>query len=235
MHQHHHHHQQQQQQAIYAQQQQANLLLYQYNQLHSMQATYSNPTLSPVRYPQQSIEQQQPYRTDQLVPISPSSVQQQHMQKSSPVNMLPTSSPDAWLKGTTLNNPEVFRPIIRTISNTIMDVVPYNSTNNSVGSTTSSPPVSKSFESPKLSRHHYSKRQSALENYQRRQRLHSGSSCYESDSPEFSSTDEDAFQVRKKTYNLFIAPFTNKRKANPNTNFDNIFCLLFIFFFRIDF
>ncbi|CAF4575860.1 unnamed protein product, partial [Rotaria magnacalcarata] len=76
-------------------QQQANMLYYQYNQLHSMQPAYSNPALTSPRYVQQSIEQQQPaYRPDQLVPLSTpqetttvQQKQQQQIQRSSPITM----------------------------------------------------------------------------------------------------------------------------------------------------
>jgi hypothetical protein len=191
---HPHHHHQQQHQAMYAQQQQqqqANMLFYQYNQLQSMQANYSNPALTPARYMQQSIEQQQGYRPDQLVPQSSPQVTspiQQQIQRSSPINMVPTSSPNTWINSASLQNPAVFLPIIRNVSNTQLDAIPY-------ASSTSTPPVAMSFESPKLNRHHHSKRHS-LSDHQR-QRLHSGSSCYESDAADLSSNDDDEIEVKK--------------------------------------
>jgi hypothetical protein len=206
-HHHHHHHQQQQQQrqqqAMFAQQQQqqqANMLFYQYNQLQSM---HSNPALTSGRFMQQPMEQQQGYRPDQLVPqTSPqvtTPVQQQQLQRSSPITMVSISSPKAWMNGSTLQNPEVFLPIIRTVSNTKLDSIPYAVASNIGGSSTSTPTMAMLFESPKLSRHHHSKRQSSTDHHHhhRRQRLHSGSSCYESDSPDISSNDEDEFGVNK--------------------------------------
>ena len=205
-HQHHHHQQQQrQQQAMYAQQQQqqANMLFYQYNQLQSMHGTYSNPALTSIRY-----DQQQGYRSDQLVPQASSNGStpvQQPIQRSSPVNMLPGSSPKAWMHAQTLRNPEVFLPIIRTVSNPKLDVPPYVGPSSNLGSTTSTPPVVISFESPRSNHRQHSKRHSSSEQHhqqqrrrQRRQRLHSGSSCYESDSPVMSSNDEEESEVRKK-------------------------------------
>ncbi|CAF0830779.1 unnamed protein product [Rotaria sordida] len=207
MHPHHHHHQQQQQQqhrAMQAQQRQANMLFYQFNQLRSMQPSFSNPTLTPARYMQQSIEQQKPqqvYRTDQLVPQSSPLVttpvqQKQQIPRSSPINITSIDSPNAWMDGSLLKNSEVFRPIIRTLSNTKLDVVSYVTINNSLGSTNSIPSMVMSFESPRQIRHRRSKRQWSLGSHDQRPRLNSGSSCYESDSPEFYSQDDDEFEWR---------------------------------------
>jgi hypothetical protein len=208
---------------LYAQQQQqqANMLFYQYNQLQSMQGTYSNPALTSVRYMQQPIEQQQQvYRPDQLVPQSspqapPPAQQQQQLQRTSPINMISIPSPSTWLNGTPLQNPEVFLPIIRTVSNTKIDAVPYTGMNNNVGGRISTPIMAMSFESPKLSRHHHSKRQSSSDNRRGRQRLNSGSSCYESDSFELSSNDDDEFQVKKEKNLIYSWRFllkSNKKK-----------------------
>jgi len=205
-HHHHHHHnpqhqqQQQQQQAIFAQQQQqqqqqqqANMLFFQYNQLNSMQGTYSNPALTSARYMQQPLEQQQQgYRPDQLVPQTKTPVQQP-IKHSSPINVIPTSSPKAWMHSPQLQNPEGFLPIIRTPSTSKHELIPHMSTSNSIQSTTSTPPMAMSFESPKLSRRHHSKRHSSSD---RRQRLHSGSSCYESDSVDIHSNDEQEYEVK---------------------------------------
>jgi len=148
---------------------------------------------------QQPMDQQQGYRTDQLVPQSSpqgtTPVQQQQLQRSSPINMVPVSSPKAWMNGSALINPAVFRPIIRTLSNTQLDISPYAGASNSAGSTTSSPTMALLFGSPKSNRRYHSKRHSSTDHHNRRQRLHSGSSCYESDSPELSSNDEDEFEV----------------------------------------
>lgn len=219
MHSHHHHHQQQrQQQAMYAQQQQqqqqqANMLFYQYNQLQSMHGTYSNPALTSMRY-----DQQQGYRSDQLVPQSSSNGStpvQQPIQRSSPVNLIPGSSPHAWMHAQTLRNPEVFLPVIRTVSNPKLDLPSYVPTNNTLGSTTSTPPMIITFESPKSSHHQHSKRHSSSEQHhqqerrrRRRQRLHSGSSCYESDSPVMSSNEDEESEVStKRNVSMFIALF----------------------------
>lgn len=191
-HHHHHHHQQQrQQQAMYAQQQQqqANMLFYQYNQLQSMHGTYSNPALTSIRY-------------DQLVPQASSNGStpvQQPIQRSSPVNMISGSSPKAWMHAQTLRNPEVFLPIIRTVSNPKLDAPPYVGTSGNLGSTTTTttPPVLISFESPRSNHRQHSKQHHQQQRRrQRRQRLHSGSSCYESDSPVMSSNDEEESEVR---------------------------------------
>ncbi len=196
-------HQQQQhlQQAMFAQQQQqqqqqeANLLFHQYNQLRSMQAAYSNPALASVTYGQQPIDpqQQQLYRPDQLVPQIPTPIQQQ-MQPSEPINMIPMSSSNVWLTGSPipLSNSQVFRPIPHTTSLTMLDLASYHNRTNSISSEPSTPPMSTSFES---TRHYYSNQQSSPKNHRQRERLHSGSSCYESDSPDFSSDNEDEFEV----------------------------------------
>jgi hypothetical protein len=110
------------------------------------------------------------------------------------------------MNGPTLQNPEVFLPIIRTASNTKLDMTPYAGASNVGGSSTSSPTMALLFESPKLSRHRHSKRHSSIDyqHHNRRQRLHSGSSCYESNSPDVSSNEEDEFGVN-------IIEFIHKR------------------------
>ncbi|CAF1517482.1 unnamed protein product, partial [Rotaria sordida] len=132
-----------------------------------MQAAYPNPGLASIRYIQAPREQQkQKYRSDQLVPRSSPPVTspiQQQIQRSSPINMAPMASPNMWMNNTTLQNPALFRPIIRTISNgKIDDKTHVPNTNNNVGNVTAAPPLAMSFESPKLCRHHqhHSKRQS---------------------------------------------------------------------------
>ena len=187
------------------QHQHANMLFYQYNQLRSMQATYSNPTLTSAGFMPQAIEQQQDYRLDQLVPQSSSqgtTPVQQPIQRSSPISIVSISSPSAWMNGSALQNPEVFLPTIRTISNTKLDILPYTNTSSSLGSTTSTPIMTISFESPKSSRRrHHSKQHSSSEYHnRRRQRLHSGSSCYESDSPGLSSADEEQGEVNRNEF-----------------------------------
>jgi hypothetical protein len=201
-----HQHQQQQrlQQAMYVQQrqqQEANLRYHQYNQLRSMQAAYSNPTLSPVVYtpqpidPQQQQQQQQLYRPEQLVPQTqpqiPTPVQPQQIPSSSPVQMLSLSAPEAaaWLTGSPLpQSSELFHPIPHTLSHTMLDILPYHNRTNSISSEPStSPPMNRSFDTPPSTHIYYSNyNQSSPSNDRRRERLHSGSSCYESDSPDIS-------------------------------------------------
>jgi hypothetical protein len=198
-----HQHQQQQrlQQAMFARrQQEANLLFHQYNQLRSMQAAYSNPALSSMTYAQQPIDsqqQQQLYRTDQLVSQTPTPVQPQ-MQSSSPVQMLSISAPETWLTGSPLpQNPDMFHPISHTLSLTMLDMLPYHNRTNSISSEPSSPLMNASFDSPKSAHRYYSNyQQSSPENHRRRERLHSGSSCYESDRSDLSGDDEE-FGVRE--------------------------------------
>jgi hypothetical protein len=211
---------------MYAQQQQqqgANLLFHQYNQLASMQDAYSNPSLASVTYAQQPIDhqqQQQLYRTDQLVPQTqsqiPTPVQQQqqqlqqqlqqqfqqNMQSSSPINMISISSPDAWLTGSPMpQNPDAFRPISLPVSRTMLDIVSYNNRTNSISSNPPTPLLSASFDLSQSPHRYYSKQQASPETQRQRQRLHSGSSCYESDPSDFSNDDDDEFEVRK---NIFL-------------------------------
>ena len=196
-HHHHHHHQHHHspthQQALYAQQQQhqANLLFYQYNQSQSMQANYSNPTLPTMKYDQgQTV--QQPYRPDQSVPsASPQSRLNTGAKRVSPERILSLPTPEAWLQRNSLQNPEVFRPIIRTISNSMLEAVPYPNNVTSASRMSASPPT----PSTRPRRRHLSKQEAMIDDQQRRQRLHSGSSCYESDSPKNSSDDEEESQV----------------------------------------
>jgi hypothetical protein len=202
-------HQQQQhlQQAMYAEQQQqqhANLLFHQYNQLQSIPAAYSNPALTSVTYTQQPIDQQQQqqlYRRDQLVPQStpqiPTPAQHQQNQRSTPSNMMQTSSPNGWLTGSPVHqNQDVFRPIPHAVSRTMIDTVSYNNRPNSINSNPSALSLSASYESAEFPHHYQSIQQSTAGNYRRRERLYSGSSCYESDSSDLSSTDEDEFHVK---------------------------------------
>jgi hypothetical protein len=212
---HHHHHHHHLQQAMYAQQQQEASLLYQhqYNQLNSMQAAYSNPTLAYAQQPIDQSQQQQLYRTDQIVPQPssqiPTPVQQQQIQehvqqqiqRSSPINMIQISSPDVWVNGSPTASQDVFRPISHSLSRSIIDVGSYNNHNNSVSSNPSSPQMAVSYESPKLNNRHYSKQQTSPANYRRRERLHSGSSCYESDSSDLSNDDEEEYEVKKFRFN----------------------------------
>ena len=204
-HHHHHHHQQSpnHQQALYAQQQQqqqqqqASLLYYQYNQLRSMQATYSNPTLPSIKY-DQGQKAQQPYLSDQSVPsTSPQSRSKIVANPVSPEHMLSLPTPDAWLQRHPPQNPEPFRSIIRTISNSMLEVARYSNNTTSISSISSSPPAPVAATSSSLRRRHRrpSKQGSTVDEQQRRQRLHSGSSCYESDSPKTSSDDEEGSQV----------------------------------------
>jgi hypothetical protein len=201
--QHHHHHhqhqqlQQQQQQVLYVQQQQqqANLLFYQYSQLRPMQATYSNPTLPSVTY-EPKHQAQQAYRTDQLVPSSSplivtSPVQQKsqlqnHIQRSSPINMLPISLPHRWSNVPSTVNPKAFQPIIRTVSNSTLNIFPYTNANIGTNHTITPQSLSIPFESSNSIRHHNHSTQLSLLDSERRQRLHSGSSCYESNSSDHS-------------------------------------------------
>jgi hypothetical protein len=192
-----------------------------------MQATYSNPVLTSVRYMQHLRDQQQAYRTDQLVPQSSLQVPNP-LQRSSPINMVRTPSSNTTLNSTPLQNPEVFQSFHRTASNIKIDILPYISSNNSLGSIASTPPMAMSYESPKLNRHHHSKRHSSVDNHHRRLRLNSGSSCYESDSPVLLTDDEDKFQVKIES-NIFKALFT--RQAKYSYESENLY---FILFFRID-
>ncbi|UJR21242.1 hypothetical protein I4U23_024337 [Adineta vaga] len=228
-------------QAVYAQQQQdANMLFHQYSQLQirSMQNPYPNtpvPSLTPMPYGQQPTDQQnqQLYRPDQLVsqatsPQIPTPVQQQHLQqqiqqqiqqqmqqqmpRSSPINMLPISSPEMWHAGSPLPpGQDAFRPISHTVSRTMLDVLPFQTISNS---NPSSPPMNTSFDSPKTI-HFYHPKQS-IESRRRRQRLHSGSSCYESDSPDISSDDEDEYRWRLASSNIgnSLPTLIKKKRSN---------------------
>jgi hypothetical protein len=109
--------------------------------------------------------------------------------------MMPLSSPNMWMNHTSVQNTELFRPI-HTIPNVKPDDISYVSTNNSLGSITSTPTLATSHKSPNSNHHHRSKHQSSSDNHQR-QRLHSGSSCYESDSHQ-SATDNDGDSEVKK-------------------------------------
>ncbi|CAM4865155.1 unnamed protein product [Rotaria socialis] len=238
--------QQQQQQAMYAQQQQqqqqqANMLYYQYNQLHSMQATYSNPALTSPRYMQQTIEQQQQpaYRPDQLVPLStPQGIapvqqkQQQQIQRASPITIKAMDSPDVWMNNSGLQNLDIFRPIIHAMSNTKLDTVSYITINNAIGSTPSTPSMAMSYESPKLNRHRHSKRQPSIDSRRIRRRLHSASSCYESDSMDVYSQEENESEWHSANpkASATISPVSKKRShstgqsdlSKPNHSLNDI-------------
>ncbi|CAF1304467.1 unnamed protein product [Adineta ricciae] len=236
-HQQQHHHQQPPQPTpqpppMYSQPQQPSIVFYPYNQLQSIQPTYPTPGLTSIRYIQQPREpQKQKYRSDQIVPrTSPpiTSPIQQQIQRSSPINMVPLSSPNMWMNNTTLQNPALFRPIIRTISNAKMDDKSHNNTINNTGTVTPALPAAMSFESPKLCRHHqhHSKRQSSNDNHQQRQRqrLHSGSSCYGSDSP-MSSDNEDPSETRTanpKTVTLISLTAKKRRHSIGRTELTKV-------------
>jgi len=157
---------------------------------------------SPV--PPQLQQQLQQQFQQQMQPPIPSPVPpqlqqqfQQQMQRSSPINMISIPSPDAWLAGSPIpQSSNLFHPI----SHTMLDIASYNSRPNSISSDPSSPLMSGSYDSPKLTHRYYSKPQSSPENHRRRERLHSGSSCYESDSSDSSNDDDDQFEVNKSLF-----------------------------------
>jgi hypothetical protein len=110
--------------------------------------------------------------------------------------MISISSPNAWLTGSPMpQNPDAFRPISLPVSRTMLDIVSYNNRTNSISSNPPTPPRSASFDLSQSLHRYYSKQQASPEIQQQRQRLHSGSSCYESDSPDFSSDNEGEFEV----------------------------------------
>jgi hypothetical protein len=193
---------------MFAQQQQgANLLFHQYNQLRSIQRAYSNPALASIAFGQQPMDQLVPQVQSQIpTPVQQQQQQiqqqlqqfQQQMQRSSPINMISMSSPDAWLTGSPIApNSNVFQPIHHPASRAMLDMVSYHNRTNSISSNPSPPPLTASYDSPKLTHHYYSQEQTPPEN---RQRLHSGSSCYESDSSDLLTDDEDEFEVNIKIY-----------------------------------
>lgn len=212
--------QQQLQRAMFAgrpQQQPANLIFHSYNQMRHMPTPYPTSALTPtVTFAQPTIDpqqQQQLYRSDQLVPAAqsqiPTPVQQQQiqqqiqqqMQSSSPVNILSMSASDPWLTGSPIpQNSTIFRPISHTVGHPMIDMRSYHPRTNSVTSEPSSLPISGSFDSSPSTQFYYANhRQSPPENHQRRERLHSGSSCYESDSSDLSDDDEE-FGVRNASF-----------------------------------
>ena len=222
-------HQQQQhlQRAMFAgrpQQQPANMMFHPYNQMRHMPTPYPTSALTPtMTFAQPTIDpqqqQQQLYRPDQLVsaiqPQIPTPVQQQQiqqqiqqqMQSSSPVNILSMSASDPWLTGSPIpQNSTIFRPISHTVAQSMLDMLPYHPRTSSVNSEPSSVPISGSFDSSPSTQFYYTNHpQSPPENRQRRERLHSGSSCYESDSSDLSDGDEE-FGVRNAIFfNLFIS------------------------------
>ncbi|CAF4063303.1 unnamed protein product [Rotaria magnacalcarata] len=122
-------------------------------------------------------------------------------------------SPDVWMNNSGLQNLDIFRPIIHAMSNTKLDVVPYITINNAIGSTPSTSSMVMSYESPKLNRHHHSKRQASIDSRRIRRRLHSASSCYESDSMDVYSQEEDESECRSanpKTLTT-MSPVSKKR------------------------
>lgn len=222
MHQHQHQHQQQQlQQALYAgqqRQQQANLIFHPFNQLRSMATPYPTSALTPtMTFAQATIDpqqqQQQLYRSDQLVSTTPSQIAtpvQQQIPSSSPVNILSMSTSDAWLTGSPLSqNSTIFQPISHPVPTTMLDMLPYHTRTNSMSSEPSSVPITSSFDSSPSTQFYYSNHQpSPPENHQRRERRHSGSSCYESDSSNLSSDDEEfGVSTEQKTSHLVHSNF----------------------------
>ena len=210
--------QQQLQQALYAgrqqqQQQQANLIFHPFNQLRSLATPYPTSALTPtLTFAQPTIDpqqqqQQQLYRSDQLVPPVSSQIAtpvQQQIPSSSPVNILSMSASDPWLNGSPIpQNSTIFRPISHSVQPTMLDMLPYHPRTNSMNSEPSSLPVSRSFDSSSSTQFYYPNHgQSPPDNLQRRERLHSGSSCYESDSSNLSSDDEE-FGVSRTKNQLF--------------------------------
>jgi len=167
---------------------------------------------TPVQQQQQQQQLQQQLQQQQMQPQIPTPVQQQQiqqqlqqfqqqMQRSSPINMISMSSPDAWLTGSPIApNSNVFQPIHHPVSRAMLDMVSYHNRTNSISSNPSPPPLTASYDSPKLTHRYYSRGQTPPENHQQRQRLHSGSSCYESDSDDLFTDDEDEFEVNIKIY-----------------------------------
>ena len=200
------------------QQQEANLLYHQYNQISLMRAAYSNPTLTAIPFAptpidpqqaqqqaqqaqqqQQQQQQQQVYRPDQVVPLVTPTIPtptQSQIASTSPINMVKISSPDTWLTNHAIaGSQDMFQPISHAISRSVLDIDSYNTHRNSIQSNSSSPMVV-TYESPTNSRHRHSQQYSIAENYQRRDRAHSASSCYESDSPDILTDDDEEFSVR---------------------------------------
>ena len=193
--------QQQQQQQLQQQQQQLQqqqLQQVQQQQLQQQQLQQQQLQQQQQQQLLQQQQQQQMYRPDQLVPQIATQIStpiQTHIPTSSPINMIQISSPEGWLTTTPLVNQEIFQPITQDISRSILDVGSYNTLSSSIGSNLSSSPMIVSFESPSSSRHRHSKQYPLADNYQRRQRSHSASSCYESDSPDARSDGEEEYSV----------------------------------------
>ena len=205
-------HPQQMQQAMFVQNQPtaANLLFHQYNQLYSMQAAYSNPALASMAYStspselQQQQQQQQPqqpqqqYRPDQLVPQTPPQIStpvQQQIPTSSPINMIQMTSPHVWLSTNSMPSQEMFQPISHGISRSMLDLSTYTGHKNSISSNSGASPIMMTFETSRPVQKRHSRKQSRADNYQRRERQHSGSSCYESDAPDLSSDEANETEV----------------------------------------
>ncbi|CAF2071588.1 unnamed protein product [Rotaria magnacalcarata] len=142
---------------------------------------------------------------------------QQQIPRSSPINMMALSSSDIWQSSNSIpQNQDIIRSLTHAFSRQMVDMSPYNQRTNSISSNSPALPLSASYESPASTLYHLhnqnqQQQQSVLpqpqsqlptaspstpEDYQRRQRLHSGSSCYESDSTDISSDDEDEFGWR---------------------------------------
>ncbi|CAF3345142.1 unnamed protein product [Rotaria socialis] len=170
---------------------------------------------------------------------------QQQIPRSSPVTMRPLSSSDAWIPNNSMpQNQDIIRSLTHAFSQQMVNVSPYNQRTNSISSNSSALPLSASYESPASTLYHLqnqnqNQQQSVLpqpqhqpptaspptpEDYTRRQRLHSGSSCYESDSADISSDDEDEFGWRptgSKTFRT-ISSMTKSRsnsagRSDPST------------------
>lgn len=184
-----------------------------YEQLQSIQTVYSNPTLASVTYAQQPIDQQQQqlyhpdqsvtqiptpplqqqlYHSDQVVPQPmqqiPTPPQNQQIQRSSPVKIIKMQPPDARFTGNPISHKqEILRPIPHTVSRTTVDVASHSNRTNSISSKLSTSALSTPYESIEFPHHYHSRG---------RDRLYSGSSCYESESPDTSSDDEEQFEVK---------------------------------------
>ena len=192
-----------------------------YEQLQSMQTVYSNPTLASVAYAQQPIDQQQQqlYHSDQSVTQTPTPPLQQPLyhsdqlvpqptqqiptppqhRRSSPVKIIKMQSSDTRFTGNSISHmQEILRPIPHTVSRTMADVASHNKRTNSVSSKPSRSALNTSYESIEFP-HHYHLR--------RRERLYSGSSCYESESPDISSDDEEQFEIKVFFRNEFTHLF----------------------------
>ena len=184
-------------------------MLHQYGQLRSAKAADSTLALTSVVYSQKPLDyhhHQQPqfYRTDKLVPQAPTQIStpvqqqthsqvtqqvQQQIQRSNPTNTKPIVSSSKWLTNGPMNpNRTLCRPIPLAMSLKILDSFPHDSYTNSVSGNSLALPLSSSFESSISANQKRSPRLGV------RPRLHSGSSCYESDSTD--SLSDEEFGVR---------------------------------------